>query len=90
MVVFAPRALCNIMYDLGYAMVHDDRKDIGKLGGGHTFMHHYMCGTVLMILAGLGKYVDEGKKSFFEKQWQEEQRRKKVNSLSSSNLYAEQ
>jgi hypothetical protein len=62
MVVFAPRALCNILYDLGYAMIQDDRKDIGKvIGGGHTFIHHYQCGTFLMLLGGLGKYVEKGK-----------------------------
>lgn len=62
MTVFVTEELAGILYDFGYALIESDKKDIGKLGGGHTFIHHYQCGAILMILGGLGKRIAKVRK----------------------------
>jgi hypothetical protein len=51
-------------YDIGHAIVADDRRDIGQFGR----FHHWHVGTFMMLLGGICQKVAEAKTNYADRQ----------------------
>lgn len=60
--VFIPEPLADMLYGFGLILIENDKRDIGKWGGGDTYIHHYQCGAILAILGGIGKHIAKARK----------------------------
>jgi hypothetical protein len=58
--VWVPQGFGNLFYDIGHAIVADDRHDIGQFGR----MHHWHVGAFMMLLGKVCNMVDEAKTQY--------------------------
>jgi len=58
--VWIPSDMGKAFYDIGHALVQDDRRDIMQFGR----FHHWHCGAFLMALGRICTMVDEAKTKY--------------------------
>jgi uncharacterized membrane protein len=58
--VWIPEHMGSLFYDIGHALVQDDRHDIMQFGR----LHHWQCGAFMMMLGRICNMVDEAKTKY--------------------------
>ena len=62
--MWVPEEMGKLFYDIGHALVADDRRDIGQMGR----IHHYHVGTFMMLLGGVCERVAIAKQKYADGQ----------------------
>jgi hypothetical protein len=63
-VVFVPRPFADLLYEFGYTILENDKKDIGQFANARhpSVIHHWQAGLFMMILGEIGRTIDNAKR----------------------------